>query len=86
MSKLDDALLRVTAADLTPWLAITQRQVDLGRDDYVAFYVDPAGRLDVRDIHDQVAWWQSQKMVDAAVDAAAILDLGFVDGHRNVPR
>ena len=49
-------------------------------------YVDPAGRLDVRDIHDQVAWWQSQKMVDAAVDAAAILDLGFVEGHRNVPR
>lgn len=29
MSKLDDALLRVTAADLTPWLAITQRQVKL---------------------------------------------------------
>ena len=49
-------------------------------------YVDPAGRLDVGDIHEQVAWWQAQKMVDAAVDATAIVDLGFVEGHRNVPR
>lgn len=49
-------------------------------------WVDPAGRLDVGDIRDQVAWWQAQKMVDPAVDAAAILDLGFVEGHRNVPR
>lgn len=49
-------------------------------------YVDPAGRLDIGDVHAQVRWWQAQKMVDAGVDAAAILDLGFVDGHRNVPR
>lgn len=49
-------------------------------------YVDPAGRLDVGDIHEQVAWWQAQKMVDAAIEAAAIVDLGFVEGHRNVPR
>lgn len=49
-------------------------------------WVDPDGRLDVRDIHDQVAWWQAQKMVDAQVDAAAIIDPGFVEGHRNVPR
>ncbi|BBK33900.1 NitT/TauT family transport system substrate-binding protein [Stella humosa] len=49
-------------------------------------WVDPQGRLDVGDIHDQVAWWQGQKMVDPGVDAAAILDLGFVEGHRNVPR
>ncbi|MGE0714590.1 MAG: ABC transporter substrate-binding protein [Alphaproteobacteria bacterium] len=49
-------------------------------------WVDPEGRLDVRDIHEQVAWWQAQKMVDPGVEAAAILDLGFVEGHRNVPR
>lgn len=49
-------------------------------------YVDPEARLDVQDIHDQVKWWQSQKMVEPAVDAAQILDLGFVQGHRNVPR
>ena len=49
-------------------------------------YVDPDGRLDVGDVHAQVRWWQEQKMVDPGVDAAGILDLGFVDGHRNVPR
>ncbi len=49
-------------------------------------WVDPDGRLDVRDIHDQVAWWQAQKLVDAGVEAASIIDLGFVEGHRNVPR
>ncbi|MGE0725832.1 MAG: ABC transporter substrate-binding protein [Alphaproteobacteria bacterium] len=49
-------------------------------------YVDPDGRLDAKDVHDQVKWWQSQKLVDAAVEPALILDLGFVEGHRNVPR
>ena len=49
-------------------------------------WVDPDGRLDVGDIHDQIAWWQAQKMVDPAVEAASIIDLGFVEGHRNVPR
>ncbi|MCC7271355.1 MAG: ABC transporter substrate-binding protein [Alphaproteobacteria bacterium] len=49
-------------------------------------WVDPDGRLDVGDIHDQVAWWQAQKLVDPGVDAGLILDLGFVEGHRNVPR
>jgi NitT/TauT family transport system substrate-binding protein len=49
-------------------------------------FIDPKGRLDVGSIHDQVAWWQRQGQVDAGVKAADLLDLGFVEGHFNLPR
>jgi NitT/TauT family transport system substrate-binding protein len=48
-------------------------------------YVDPLGRLKVRDIYDQVAYWKSLKLVDADVDPKTFLDLGFVTGHFDVP-
>jgi NitT/TauT family transport system substrate-binding protein len=44
-------------------------------------FVDPDGRLLVRDIYRQVAWYQAHGMVDKGVDAATMLDLTFVDGH-----
>ena len=44
-------------------------------------FVDPDGRLLVRDIYHQVAWYQARGMVDKAVDAKTMLDLSFVDGH-----
>lgn len=49
-------------------------------------FVDPKGRLLVGDIHRQVRWYQGQRLVDAAVDPKAVLDLSFVDGHLDVPR
>ncbi|HUK06421.1 MAG TPA: ABC transporter substrate-binding protein [Stellaceae bacterium] len=49
-------------------------------------YVDPDGRLLVRDIYHQVQWYQSQGLVDQDVDAKAILDLSFVQGHYDVPQ
>ncbi len=49
-------------------------------------YVDPEGRLDVGDIYNQVAFWQSQGLVDKSVDAKQILDLSFVKGHFNLPK
>jgi NitT/TauT family transport system substrate-binding protein len=42
-------------------------------------YVDPDAKLQVPDIYRQVAWYQGQGLVDAAVDARAILDLSFTD-------
>ncbi|MBV8537783.1 MAG: ABC transporter substrate-binding protein [Alphaproteobacteria bacterium] len=48
-------------------------------------YVDPDARLDVGDIYNQVAFWQSQGLVDKTVSAEAILDLSFVQGHFNLP-
>jgi len=49
-------------------------------------YVDPEARLDVGDIYNQVAFWQSQNLVDKSVDAKSILDLSFVKGHYNLPK
>ena len=49
-------------------------------------YIDPKGRLLVGDIHRQVAWYKGQKLVDAATDPKAVLDLTFVEGHFDVPR
>ncbi len=50
-------------------------------------YIDPQGRLLVGDIYRQVRWYQGQKLVDAAVDAASILDLSFVaGGHLDMPK
>lgn len=48
-------------------------------------FIDPEGRLLVRDIYDQVAWYQKMGMVDKGVDAAKIVDLSFVKGHLDVP-
>ncbi|HYH22412.1 MAG TPA: ABC transporter substrate-binding protein [Azospirillum sp.] len=49
-------------------------------------YIDPQGRLLVNDIHNQVKFWQSEGQVDKALDAKAILDLSFVQGHMGVPK
>ncbi|MBL8672538.1 MAG: NrtA/SsuA/CpmA family ABC transporter substrate-binding protein [Alphaproteobacteria bacterium] len=51
-----------------------------------ANYMDPMGRLIVKDIHDQVAWYKAEGLVDATVDPRAIMDLSFVDGHFDVPK
>lgn len=48
-------------------------------------YIDPQGRLLVRDLYDQVRWYQAQNMVDKTVDARTIVDLSFVKGHLDVP-
>lgn len=48
-------------------------------------YMDPQARLLVGDIYRQVRWYQGQKLVDAGVDPASVLDLGFVDRHLDLP-
>ena len=42
------------------------------------FYVDPQARLDVADLENQIAWYKSQGLVDAAVEPKAFIDLSFV--------
>lgn len=49
-------------------------------------YVDPAGRLDVGDVIDQVRWYKAQGLVDAGVDARTFIDTSFIAGHSNVPK
>lgn len=51
-----------------------------------ANYMDPQGRLLVQNVYEQVAWYRAQGLVDATVDAAHFLDLGFVQGHFDVPK
>ncbi|QQS13325.1 MAG: ABC transporter substrate-binding protein [Rhodospirillales bacterium] len=51
-----------------------------------ASYIDPKGRLLVKNIHDQIAWYQGQGMVGKDVDATRLLDLTFVKDHLDVPK
>jgi NitT/TauT family transport system substrate-binding protein len=46
-----------------------------------ASYIDPKGRLLVKNLYDQVAWYQAQGMVGRDADMTKMLDLGFVKDH-----
>jgi NitT/TauT family transport system substrate-binding protein len=41
-------------------------------------YIDPEGRLLVRDIYRQVAWYQSQGLVEKGIDVSSLLDYSLV--------
>lgn len=49
-------------------------------------FIDPQGRLLVKNLYDQVAWYKAQGMVDANADAKTMIDLGFVQGHLDLPK
>jgi NitT/TauT family transport system substrate-binding protein len=49
-------------------------------------YLDPMGRLDVGDVHKQVAWYQERGLVDDDVDPAALIDQSFIEGHFHQPQ
>lgn len=51
-----------------------------------ANYMDPQGRLLVKNIYDQVAWGQGQGLVDKSVKAEEFIDLSFVKGHLDLPK
>jgi NitT/TauT family transport system substrate-binding protein len=50
-----------------------------------ANFMDGQGRLRVADIYKQVAWYNTQGMLESAVDPEQFLDLTFVQGHFDVP-
>jgi NitT/TauT family transport system substrate-binding protein len=41
-------------------------------------YVDPDGKLDVKNVDNQIKWLQGQGFVDKGFDADAIIDKNFV--------
>jgi NitT/TauT family transport system substrate-binding protein len=49
-------------------------------------YADPLGRIDVKDIYEQVDIWKSLGFVDKNANTKDMLDLSFVEGHFNVPK
>ncbi len=51
-----------------------------------ANFMDPQGRLLVKNIYDQVAWNQAQGLVDKSVNAKDFLDLSFVKNHLDLPK
>jgi NitT/TauT family transport system substrate-binding protein len=51
-----------------------------------AVFIDPEGRLDVGSVHEQVAWFKKEGLVEDRIDAAEIIDLSFIDGHYDLPQ
>lgn len=51
-----------------------------------ANFMDPQGRLLVKNVYDQVAWNQAQGLVDKTVSAKEFLDLSFVKDHLDLPK
>lgn len=85
--RISDARSKEAAAMVAKYVAPGQDpQQAAQRVEASTFYVDPQARLDVGDIHKQVAWFKAQGMIDKSVDPAAFIDLGFVEGHTNIPR
>ena len=42
-----------------------------------AVYCDPNGKIDLADVEKQIAWYKSEKLVDASVDAKNFVDTSF---------
>lgn len=80
---------RVFGAEAKAVLPILQKWVDPKPDEHTvalsANFMDAQGRLLVADIYKQVDWYQQQGMLERAVDPKQFLELGFVQGHLDVP-
>ena len=61
-------------------LALLGKDIGLGIEDvkFGISYMDPEGRLDVKDVLHQIDWFKSQSMVKAGVDARSIIDTRYV--------
>lgn len=76
---------RVFGAEATALMPVMEKWIDpkpsFETVKVSANYMDPRGRLLVQNVYDQVAWYKKQGLVDAAVDAHALLDLSYVEGQ-----
>ena len=48
-------------------------------------FIDPMGRLKLKPIHEQIAWYKSMGLVDKSVDPAKFIDTSFIKGHMDKP-
>lgn len=69
----DQASAPAILAILSKYLGQSPEQVDAG-----ISYVDPKMRVDVKDVHRQVAWFKAHKMVKPEIDGDAIVDMRYV--------
>lgn len=49
-------------------------------------YMDPDARIDVSDIHNQVAFWKEQGLLDPSLNPASVLDLSFMKRPADEPQ
>jgi NitT/TauT family transport system substrate-binding protein len=49
-------------------------------------FIDPEGRLLVGDVYHQVAWYQTQGLLDQGIDAKSFLDLSFIKGQHDLAK
>jgi NitT/TauT family transport system substrate-binding protein len=63
-----------------PLLEIIAKYANLSVDEVVGncAYIDPDGKLDVKDVDNQIKWLQDQGLVDEGFGADAIIDKDFV--------
>jgi NitT/TauT family transport system substrate-binding protein len=63
-----------------PLLEIIAKYTNLPVDQVVGncAYIDPGGKLDVKNVDNQIKWLQGQGFVDKGIDADAIIDKDFV--------
>jgi NitT/TauT family transport system substrate-binding protein len=61
-------------------LALLGKDIGLGSDDikFGISYMDPEGRLDVKDVLRQIEWFKSQGMVKPGTDTGLIIDTRYV--------
>jgi NitT/TauT family transport system substrate-binding protein len=71
---------RRDGADAPELLALLGKDVGLSIEDVKLgiAYMDPEGRLDVKDVLKQIDWFKSQGMVKPGIDAPAVIDMRYV--------
>lgn len=74
-------------AHFNDYLALISRRAKLPPEQlkYALPYCDHLARLDLTDIERQLAFWQSEGMVDKRIAAADLLDLSFIGEHIRLP-
>lgn len=48
-------------------------------------FIDPLGRLKLKPIYEQIAWYKSKGLVDKSVDPKTFIDTSFIKGHMEQP-
>jgi NitT/TauT family transport system substrate-binding protein len=69
----DQATAPAILTILSHYIGQPPEQVDAG-----ISYVDPKMRVDVKDVHRQIAWFKAHRMVKPEIDADAIVDLRYI--------
>lgn len=84
----DASGVRTFGDKATALIPVIQKYTEAKPEDITggAPFIDPKGRLDVKSVYDQVAWFKQQGLVEDDVDPSKFLALDFIEGHTNLPK